>query len=319
MNLLITGVSGAIGQAVVKYLTHHNRFERVVAIDRQAPTVLGPCHFIKAHLNQIELADILVTDDINCVLHLAGSGQNSNPRMESQTALKVLKAAKAAGCNRVVIPSRDWVYRRGDKPSSEESPLRESRLRSRGFSAATTHVAARLGWAPVEAKLLLESVISDFRDSCVTCDVVVPRFCTVLSNSPTLALRKLFDAPFLVSSQKNEPRFQFLHIDDAARFLIVCAQQDGLSGAYNLAGPDQLTLTAVAGILEKKVIHLPRWSLGVVLNIFARLRLFGFSRSALLKLRQASPLCIQRASDELGDPELTSRQALALWRTNQSR
>ncbi|MBV70810.1 MAG: hypothetical protein CMH52_05620 [Myxococcales bacterium] len=317
MNLLITGVSGSIGQAVVHYLTHHNRFGRVIAIDRQPPARLGPCHFIKANLNQIELADILITDDIQCVLHLAGSGHTGNPRMEAQTALKVLKAAAAAGCGRVVIPSRDWVYRSSDEPSTEESPLRASRLMSKGLSAARTHFAARLGWAPVEAKLLLESVISNFMNNGGRCDVVVPRFCTVLSDSPTLALRQLFDAPFLLSSRKNEPRFQFLHIDDAARLLIACTRRSGLSGAYNVAGRDQLTLTAVAGILEKRIIHLPNWSFGFVLNVFARLRLFGFSQSALVKLQMASALSVQRASESLGEPKLTSRQALALWRTSQ--
>ncbi|MEE2756342.1 MAG: NAD-dependent epimerase/dehydratase family protein [Myxococcota bacterium] len=317
MNLLITGISGAIGQAVVKYLTHHNRFGRILAIDRQPPSRLGPCHFIKANLNQIELADILITHDIQCVIHLAGAGQSGNPRMESQTALKVLKAAAAAGCDRVVIPSRDWVYRSSDEPSTESAPLRVSRLMSKGLSAAKTHFAARLGWAPVEAKLLLESVISNFINNGPACGVVVPRFCTVLSDSQTLAIRQLFDAPFLLSSQKNEPRFQFLHIDDAARFLITCAHKAGLSGAYNVAGHDQLTLTAVAGILEKRIIHLPNWIFGFVLNIFARLRLFGFSQSALVKLQLATALSVERASEVLGKPTLTSRQALALWRTTQ--
>ena len=85
MNLLITGVSGHLGQVVVRRLMEHNPFGRTVGIDRVRPTVLGPAHFIEADLRQIDIGELLVINDIQVVLHLASVGGQAGIELDQDT------------------------------------------------------------------------------------------------------------------------------------------------------------------------------------------------------------------------------------------
>ena len=73
MNVLITGVSGHLGQAVVEYLIHQNPFGRIIGIDIQPPKILGPVKYIEADLCTVDLPDILVLNDIHAVIHCASA------------------------------------------------------------------------------------------------------------------------------------------------------------------------------------------------------------------------------------------------------
>jgi nucleoside-diphosphate-sugar epimerase len=163
MNLMITGVSGHIGQAAVHHLTHQDLFKRVFAMDMIPPAFLGPCHFIQADLRSIEVADVLSTAHIHCVLHRAFNDRNASSESDAAIAEHLFLTASMAGVRRVVMPCRDWVYRRSETPSDERRPLRTLRSVQKRFAAVKSRFTGQVRLAPVEAKLRLEAMIGQYQ------------------------------------------------------------------------------------------------------------------------------------------------------------
>ncbi len=314
MNLLITGVSGFLGQALVKRLMHTNPFMRTVGLDRVRPTVLGPAHFIEADLRNTDIGDLLLINDIQVVIHLAVTGATAGADADHEILRRLLEVAEPAGVKRIVVPSRDWVYARAEAPCDEESPLRTSIVTGTGLRARRRRIAAWMGWAPVEAKLLVETTISEYRLLDEAVEVVTARLCSVIDSGRSRPLDAILSAKWLFGPSDYELFFQFLNIDDAANLLLECATTEGMDGAYNIAGGEPLSLDTIGGILEKRVLRMPKPLIRATVGGLSRLGLLGFGLGDLVRIQLGMPMCTDKAADALGQPTLTSRQALALWR-----
>ena len=118
MNLLITGVSGYVGQAVIRRLIRDNPFDRIFGVDLRPPRILGPVRYVPLDMRADELAELLVLDDIQVVLHLAyASGRFEQAQEEVFVAQRLLEGARLGELKRVVFASPDRVYRAGDRVS----------------------------------------------------------------------------------------------------------------------------------------------------------------------------------------------------------
>ena len=312
MNLLITGVSGHLGQVVVRRLMQENPFARTVGIDRVRPTVLGPAHFVEADLRQIDLGELLVINDIQVVLHLASVNGQAGIELDQYIVRLLFEVAEPAGIKRIVVPIK-LVYHRGEVPSTEDMPLRTSSIRGAGYEARSRFRAAWKGLAPVEANLLVEDALASYRSECHDVEVVIPRLCTVIGTRRSRAVDAILSARWLFGPTDYEPSFQFLNLEDAGTLLIRCAAQEGLDGAYNLAGPDTMNLSTVAGVLEKTGTSAPHNR--AVVSGLSRVGLLDFTFSDLVRVQYGTTMCTDKATMTLGKPRLTSRQTLALWRT----
>ncbi|MCB9526439.1 MAG: NAD-dependent epimerase/dehydratase family protein, partial [Myxococcales bacterium] len=143
MNLLITGVSTYLGQAVVRRLIRQNPFKRVFGLGRKAPKVLGPVRFLPVDPRSDDLTDLLVMNDIQVVLHLAYAMGTDGMKDELAVAQQLIEVGALAGVERLVFASSDRVYQRGEGLCAEGAPCR-------GAVGAAPEVA---GKAAVEAEL----------------------------------------------------------------------------------------------------------------------------------------------------------------------
>ena len=205
LNLLLIGVSGYIGQSVIRSVIQSNPFERVVSIDVRTPNQLGPSHFIKADFGRVDLADIMVTNSIDTVLHLASAATIRGAGADAKMTQSILESATAAGVKRVIIPSRDWVYQRQGELCDEDAPLRQAGTLRRGVFRAQAHLAARLGWAPVEAKLLIERAASLYRSRQSRSELVILRMCSILGGGTPQPIDTVLSAPFLWTIDRRPP------------------------------------------------------------------------------------------------------------------
>lgn len=297
MNLLITGVSNYLGQAVVHHLIHDNPFSRVFGLGRRPPKVLGPVRFLPVDPRSDELTDLLVVNDVQVVLHLAYALGTDGAKDELAVAQRLMEVGGLAGTERVVFASSDRVYEHGEGLCTERSPCRKA------------------GGAPdeVAGKAAIEAELRDCPKGGPT--PVVIRTANIIGPAPGAPLDAMLSLPFLIAPKGQDPLVQFLHIDDAARIFLAAATRPGLSGVYNAAGAEPIHLSVAAGILQKPVWTLPRWLVGPAVDLLARTHRLPRGRACLNALLRGVPLGSERI-DELGvAPRYSTRQALAVWRT----
>ncbi|MEE2786487.1 MAG: NAD-dependent epimerase/dehydratase family protein [Myxococcota bacterium] len=313
MNLLITGISGQMGQAMVGRLFVNNPFTRVVGVDRVPPSVLGPAHYVETDLRTVDMGDLLATNEIDVVIHCAMGDGFADEKAMISTLEVVTEAVRQTEVTRLVVPSRDWVYDTSDIAASETDftagiAAEDQPRISKGKSMTRRHHPG------VQSARAVELMLAQMAETPGMPSIVIPRFGTMIGPHRTDTFNAILKHRFLLTSPIARQCYQVLHIEDAAQFLLACATQPNLNGAYNIASDEILSLETIAGILEKKLVVLPVWALKVYVSVFARSGALEFSYRDLVRVQLGAPMNTQRMQTVLGRPRLTSRQALALWR-----
>lgn len=297
MRLLITGVSGFIGQAIVARLIQQNPFDQVHGLDRDAPRIMGPVRFVLGDLTRLDLGDLIATHGIDCVLHLAYASRTGlgEARDERRVAGVLLRAAKATELKRLVLASRDAVYAPSARPVGEDAPLR-----------------AKDGQPPaIHAKLVTEALA---RSADGPTEIVTVRCANVLGPSPGGNLQQILSMRRLLAPSGYDPLVQLLHVDDAAAGYLAICQAETVESTYNLAGPEPLPLSVVAGILQRPRLVLPSMLINPLASLLARTRTLPFGAAEMRELFGGVPMSVRRISRAIHAPRLSTRQALAAWR-----
>lgn len=297
MRLLITGISGFIGQAIVARLMRDNPFEQVHGIDRIPPRIMGPVRFFQADLATTDLGDLIATHGVDCVLHLAYASRAglAAAREERRVAGAILRAAQLTELGRLVLASRDAVYAPSDRPVREDAPLRSLR-----------------GQPPaVAAKLAIEAMARHIEGPT---QVVTARCANVVGRTPGGNLQRILSMRRILAPRGDDPLVQLLHVDDAAAAYLALCRAPEVQPTYNVAGPDPLPLSVIAGILQRPRLVLPDGLVGPLATLLARTRALPFGAAELRELVGGVPMSIRRLCGQIYTPRLTTRQALAVWR-----
>lgn len=297
MRLLITGISGFIGQAIVARLMRDNPFDQVHGIDRVAPRIMGPVRFFRADLAAADLGDLIATHGIDCVLHLAYASRAglAAAREERRVAGAVLRAAQMTELNRLVLASRDVVYAPSDRPVREDAPLR-----------------ARRGQPPAVAVKIAIEALARALDGPTT--VVTARCANVVGPTPGGNLQRILSMRRILAPSGHDPLVQLLHVDDAAGAYLALCRAESVEPVYNVAAPGPLPLSVVAGILQRPRLVLPDGLISPLAGLLARTRALPFGAAELRELIGGVPMSIRRLCSEIYTPRLSTRQALAVWR-----
>lgn len=306
-RLLIVGIDSFLGQAVTERLMRENPFDLVLGIGRRPPSALGLVHFISADTATVDLGDLIVMNQIDAVLYLAPVAPRPPERRRQPCALeRLLEAAEPAGMRRLVVPSRDRVYAPSATPVSEDAPLRE---------LATVERAAR---PLLERLLAAEALLAPRLGAETSLEVVIPRLGPVLGRGRGRVLDALLGNDPLLGPPTGDPSLQFLHASDAAESLVRCALEPGLRGPYNVAGREPLSLTEVAGVLQSRLVRVPRWLPTAGMAALARLGVIPFAPTDLLRLSLGVAMNTERAGAQICTPRFSARQALAWWRVGET-
>ena len=105
---------------------------------------------------------------------------------------------------------------------------------------------------------------------------------------------------------------QLVHPDDVASAVVAVVLGRGSPGAYNLAGPGEVSLSEVAGALGGRGVRVPRTLTVAASQALARVPLVPAAAEWVHSVRTSMVMDTTRATLELGwTPTFTSAQALA--------
>ncbi len=296
VTVLITGVSTPLGQAVVDRLMHENPFHKVIGVDRLAPHILGPVHFINADVATVDVGDLCVMNGVEVVLHLAGG----TPKGELAAAQRLLEMAALVGVRRLVFPSWDQVYEPSGAPCDEDAALR----RPEGLDPA---LAAR-----VRVERMLESYAAENPGA----EVVSVRTAPVIGPDRGTTFDQLLELPLIVGPPGKDPLVQLLHVDDAAEYFVRAASRPDIHGPINAFGADPIPLSVFAGVLQKRLWCPPAAIGSLAVHGASRLFRSPVRPDVLRILHDGVPLVTRHPRSFLGfEPRYSTRQTLAVWRT----
>ncbi len=309
LSVAVTGPTGEIGRSFLAALEREPEVGRVVGMARRPfdPAARG---WTKVEYRRGDVLDRKavegLVDGADVVVHLAfailaGGGESREVNLRGSR--NVFEAAAAAGAARLVYTSSVAAYgfdSGAPQPLREEAPARGSARHP--YSA---HKAA------VEAELAAALAGSDtaayvFRP----CIVAGPDATLLVELVPLLAVSRRLPQPLAwalgrlpalrpVLPDPGVP-FQLVHHDDVAAALCAAVLGRGEPGAYNLAGPGELTVADLAHELGWHAVPVPRPAVAAAAEAVAHLPLLPDRAAWIEAVRRPLLVDASRAERELG-------------------
>jgi UDP-glucose 4-epimerase len=302
LTVAVTGPTGQIGQAVLRALDRAREIKQVVGMARR-PFDPAEHGYRKVSYRQGDVLDREAVADlvagVDVVVHLAfiimGDARKSRV-VNIEGSRNVFDAVAAAGPRRLVYASSIAAYgfhRSNPQPLTEEVPARGS---------SSLYYSAQ----KAEVETLLKETLDDSRTAVYVlrpCLVGGPDAPLLLESLPYKQLALRLPRP-LVSALGHVPvlkpvlpdpgvSFQLVHQDDLALAVRAAVLGRGRPGAYNLAGPGQITLTQLARELGWRSIPAPRLALDALSATLPRLRFLPYQAQWIAALR--TPVIVDAA------------------------
>ena len=241
-TVVITGVSGFLGQAVLRRLAGSSSVDRIVGLDVREPGFRP--RGLQFHLVDVAGSDLRpLFEGADVLVHLAGvhdaiPDEDLMARVNVGGTKRVLEAAAAAGLNKVVLVSSAAVY--GAWPNNPVPLTEDAALRPNpGFPLGVQK-------AEIE-RLLAEWALT--RPAAVT-TVLRPAF--VLGARADHAIARLIRARVPLTVGGSVAPVQFVHEDDATEAIALAVERD-LPGVYNVAADGWLSRDELRALVGRKV------------------------------------------------------------------
>lgn len=244
MKILITGISGKIGQRVALRLL--SRGHEVLGLDRRAWP--GAPEGVRVHQRDIRkrgAEDVFRTERPEGVVHMATvthllARSEDRYRINLQGTRAVFDHSHTYGAKAVVFVGRHTYYGAGP-----ESPL----YHHEDDPPSSINLFPELSDL-VAADLYAGSALWRYPEL----DTAVLRVCYTLGPARHGTLAAFLRGPRVPTILGYDPLFQFLHEDDVAE-AIALALEHRLRGVYNIAGLPPVPLSII--IRETGRTHLP--------------------------------------------------------------
>jgi UDP-glucose 4-epimerase len=254
MKALVTGGAGFIGSNVAKLLLDEGH--EVVVLDnlstgyRENLDTLPQAAFVEGDVRDGELVAKLM-QRVEVVFHLAASVGNrrsiDNPILDSQInvigTLNVLEGARHAGIRKVVYSSSAGIFGelkhlpiKEDHPTEPDTPYGVSKLAAEKLCLVYAHLY------PLEAICLRYFNVYGVNQRYDAYGNVMPIFARWLLNGE----------PLVIYDDGEQTR-DFVNVRDVARANLLAAQAEGLSGAFNIASGEAITINHLAAVMRGMV------------------------------------------------------------------
>jgi UDP-glucose 4-epimerase len=265
-RILVTGLSTYWGGRLAQALEAFPEVEAVVGVDSEEPQVeLERTEYVKVGAQHallrrvVEAAEIDTVVDTRLVVDSAVTSPSKAHENNVIGTMNILAACSGADSpvRKVVFKSSTHFYgcEQDDPAFFDETMLRPHPART-----------------PIERDILdAEASLGEFAEKHPEVTVTTLRFANVLGPSVRTSHIDLFSLPAVPMILGFDPRYQFVHEDDAVHAL-EHAVGHRLAGVYNVAGDGVLALSEVAGLLGKPYAPvLPPFGTGLAAAVLARL------------------------------------------------
>ena len=253
-RVIITGISGSIGRNLARLL--HRNYE-VHGIDRK-PFKGKPKDVIMHHLDirKKKVEDIFRLKNVIAVFHLAilhepkikGNEQHNFNMIGTNRVLDFVQKYKIPKI--VILSSANLYGATNTNPIffREDAPL----MGGRDFY----HIRDQ-----IEVDMLAQSFFWKHADI----DTIILRPVHVVGAGLHNAESSYLKMKYLPVLAGFDPMLQLIHEDDVVTAMQLCLK-DGIKGVFNLAGPGAVPLSVVVNELRKKMLYIPHFIAGTLLN-----------------------------------------------------
>jgi UDP-glucose 4-epimerase len=322
IRVAVTGPTGDIGRALIRYLDKEPRIESVVGMARRPfdPKKQG---LKKFEYRQGDITDRAAIQDLvagaDVVVHLAflifGS-KDETERVNMEGCTNVFESAFDAEIDRLVYTSSVAAYGfHDDNPEvlTEDVPPRGTE--DHYYSAQKARLEEHL-----------DKLATNFPGT----EVFVFRPCVVAGPTALSLIEKI---PYVQLSEKLPPKamkvmgalpllrpvipdpgvpFQLVHEDDVAQAVTKSILGEGEPGIYNLAGDGELTLTDLAHALGWYPLPIPDVAVDATVGVVSRLPLLPTEAKWINAIRVPVLMDTTRARQKLGwEPRYDALETLA--------
>jgi nucleoside-diphosphate-sugar epimerase len=309
LTVAVTGPTGEIGRAVVTALERAREVGRIVGMARR-PFDPGAHGWKKVSYRRGDVLDPRAVGELveqaDVVVHLAfmimGSAKESRA-VNLVGSRNVFEAAVAAKVKRLVYASSVAAYgfhRDNPQPLTEDVPARGT--------AAHYYSAQKAEVEELLARTLAGSAIASyvFRP----CIVAGPQAPLLIDSLPYTQISERLPGPVLgllegvpilkpVLPDPGVP-FQLVHHDDVASAMRAAVLGRGAAGVYNLAGPGELTVKALAEELGWYSIPVPELAVDAAAQLIGRLGFLPAQAQWIAAFREPVIMSAAKARRELG-------------------
>jgi nucleoside-diphosphate-sugar epimerase len=246
-TVAITGVSGLVGQHLVDQLRGTSAVDRIIGLDRRAPT--GNADDVE--FREVDVRDAAAVaaglDGAEVVVHLAFQldplrDEAAMRAINVDGSRNVFDGAAAVGARKIVYASSAVAYGAhpdNDVPLSEESPLR-----------------ANPDFPYAEHKREVELLLGDWVTAHPDLTVTILRPAIVVGPGIDNFIVRAMQGPRLLAVAGHRPPYQFVHVDDLTAAIEHAIVHD-LPGAYNVGAEGWLSFDELAAVLGRKVFEVP--------------------------------------------------------------
>jgi nucleoside-diphosphate-sugar epimerase len=309
LTVAVTGPTGEIGKAVVSALERSREVNRVLGMARGRfdPSERGwkKVSYRRGDVLDREAVGALV-QQADVVVHLAfvimGSPQESGA-VNLDGSRNVFEAAVSAGVRRVVYASSVAAYgfhAENPQPITEEIPARGSaQLYYSAQKAAVETLLEQVLRNSSTVAYVLRPCIVGGPDAPLLIDSLPYR--QISERLPEPARRLLGSVPMLKPILPDPGvHFQLVHHDDVASAMRAAVLGRGTPGAYNLAGPGELTVSDLARELGWHSLPVPELTVDAVAEAVAHLSFLPAEAQWVSAFREPVIMSTAKARRELG-------------------
>ena len=262
-RIAVTGVSGYLGNRLLRRLAREEAVESVVGIDVNPPRSESPkLRFYRRDVRE-SFADVMLENQVDAAVHLAFAVRPTHDyegarRIDIDGARSFIEACQKASVGHLLYLSSHTSY--GPHPDNpvpltEDSPLRP--IQSFQYS-----------WDKGEADRMFQDLMERCPDLCVN----VVRACSILGPEGIGSVSTGMFQSVMIRLIGYDPLVQFLHEDDLAE-LFVTLIRTRKRGVFNAGGEGALRYSEVIAATGRPSVALPAGMLSLLLTLSWRLRL----------------------------------------------
>jgi UDP-glucose 4-epimerase len=300
----VTGLSGYIGNRMVRWLADDERVTRLVGIDIHPPRdVTAKLRFYQHDVAE-PFADLFLRNEVTHAIHLAFV---VNPLHDTERMRRIdldgsenfLAACNAAGVKTMLVASSATAYGAlpdNPVPLTEDAPVR-----------------GNSDYQYSREKAILDRRCQTYAADHPDVALKILRPAIVIGPNVDNYISRLMRRRIACTVAGADPLQQYVHEDDVARAFLALLFA-GRRGAYNVAGDGALRLSEVAGLLGARIVGLPYRVLHPVTALLWHLRIKGLGEAppgVLNYIRYPMVLANEKIKREVGFTfEYTTEEAL---------
>jgi UDP-glucose 4-epimerase len=260
-NVAVTGISGYIGDQLLRRLDKLDGVERIVGLCRSQPKSASPKLRLYSQCVRKPFGEVLSENGVDSAIHLAFVVPPAKDRNEHEIDIEgsrnFLQACDEASVKNLMYVSSHTVYGpHRDNPVSitEDRPLRP--LSSFPYS-----------WNKAQAERMFQEYAEGHPEKCVT----IVRSCTVVGPTGSTGFNVLL-MPVMVRVSGYDPPWQFVHEDDLLDLMLTLLTEEQ-GGVFNAAGEVGVPYSEIISTAGKLSVPLPAGVLSRLLALSWRLHL----------------------------------------------